>query len=452
MKTFIFNICVLLLVCFLSTGELFAQPTIITLSKADTSGSLIVRDSTNATLMKLNADGGFCIFGNTTTGTIPATGIGTRLMWYPANRAFRAGYVGGTQWDEANIGNYSTAMGYSTTASGNYSTAIGYNTTASGNYSTAMGSMTTASGPRSIATGYSTTAGGAMSIAMGNLTTASGDNSTAMGNSTTASGVFSTAMGIYTTASGNVSTAMGEGTTASGTSSTATGGYTTASRYASTAMGYYTIAGGDNSTAMGSYVKANHYGVFIIGDYSKPTYDSSSTTNEMTMRFANGYRLFTNSGCTAGATLVAGGSSWGTVSDSTKKINFEKADGEYFLNNLSRLKLGSWNYKSQDANTFRHYGPMAQEIFHYFGKDSYGTIGNDTTLTTADMDGIMMICLQALEKRTAELQKANEQISLMVQQNNEQKIINNNLKERIEKLEQIIAITVKNTGQLISNK
>lgn len=45
---------------------------------------------------------------------------------------------------------------------------------------------------------------------------------------------------------------------------------------------------------------------------------------------------------------------------------------------------------------------MAQEIFHYFGKDDYGTIGNDTTLATADMDGIMMIALQALEKRTAE--------------------------------------------------
>ncbi len=45
---------------------------------------------------------------------------------------------------------------------------------------------------------------------------------------------------------------------------------------------------------------------------------------------------------------------------------------------------------------------MAQEMFHYFGKDDYGTVGNDTTLATADMDGIMMIALQALEKRTAE--------------------------------------------------
>ena len=101
--------------------------------------------------------------------------------------------------------------------------------------------------------------------------------------------------------------------------------------------------------------------------------------------------------------IAAGGNSWVSISDSTKKINFMNADGEYFLNSLSKLKLGSWNYKSQDAKQFRHYGPMAQEIFHYFGKDEFGVIGNDTTLASADIDGIMMICLQALEKRTEEL-------------------------------------------------
>jgi septal ring factor EnvC (AmiA/AmiB activator) len=54
---------------------------------------------------------------------------------------------------------------------------------------------------------------------------------------------------------------------------------------------------------------------------------------------------------------------------------------------------------------------MAQEIFHYFGHDGIGTIGNDTTLATADMDGIIMICLQALEKRTRELKEAQETIT-----------------------------------------
>ncbi|MFT3790629.1 MAG: tail fiber domain-containing protein [Rudaea sp.] len=75
----------------------------------------------------------------TPAGTIPASGAGARLMWYPAKAAFRAGYVDGTQWDDTNVGGASTAMGYDTTASGVFSTAMGRETTASGNYSTAMG-------------------------------------------------------------------------------------------------------------------------------------------------------------------------------------------------------------------------------------------------------------------------------------------------------------------------
>src|SRR5207245_1839770 len=66
------------------------------------------------------------------SGTIPATGAGTRMMWYPGKGAFRAGYVGGTQWDDANIGAGSTAMGVYTTASGDTPTAMGNATTASG--------------------------------------------------------------------------------------------------------------------------------------------------------------------------------------------------------------------------------------------------------------------------------------------------------------------------------
>ncbi len=122
-------------------------------------------------------------------------------------------------------GDFSTAMGRSTTASGFSSTAMGYATKASGQHSTAMGSGPTASGPRS--------------TAMGSLTTASGFSSTAMGSNTTASGNYSTAMGINTTASGNYSTAMGETTTASGYASTAMGVYTTAPSFAEAAVGLF---------------------------------------------------------------------------------------------------------------------------------------------------------------------------------------------------------------------
>jgi len=73
---------------------------------------------------KLTIQDGSVLFSGT-TGSTPVNGAGTRLMWIPAKGSFRAGYVSGTQWDNANIGDYSFAVGRSTTASGNYSTAMG---------------------------------------------------------------------------------------------------------------------------------------------------------------------------------------------------------------------------------------------------------------------------------------------------------------------------------------
>lgn len=412
MKTSYFNICAACFIILLFAGTLYAQTTSLQLpTAADSSSSFRVLNSDGTARLRINSDGGFCVYGSGDNGYIPATGEGARLMWYPLKGAFRAGYVDATQWDDANIGYQSTAMGIATIASGNASTAIGSNTTASNNYSTALGGYTTASSIASTAMGFNTTASGDASTAMGYATTANGTNSTSMGYSTTASGGYSTAMGSNTIASGQSSIATGHYSIASGSYSTAMGHFTTASGIYSTSTGYYTIASGFYTTAMGNYVKAANYGSFIFGDNSKSSYDSSSANNQMTMRFAGGYRLFTNSSANIGASLAGGDNTWGTISDSTKKELFIQADGEYFLNSISKLRLGSWNYKSQDPKSFRHYGPMAQEIFYYFGKDTYGTIGNDTTLNTANMDGIMMICLQALEKRTSELQKANEKIA-----------------------------------------
>ena len=45
---------------------------------------------------------------------------------------------------------------------------------------------------------------------------------------------------------------------------------------------------------------------------------------------------------------------------------------------------------------------MAQDFFAAFGHDGIGTIGTDTTITSTDMDGILMIAAQALEQRSVE--------------------------------------------------
>lgn len=159
----------------------------------------------------LEVDGvdGVLFEGTYGSGTIPKEGAGTRMMWYPGKAAFRVGYVIGTRWDDLNIGDYSTAMGYNTKASGSYSTAMGYNTLASGNYSTALGGYTIADDSYSTAMGYNTTASGYYSTAMGFGTTAGGDQSTAMGYNATASGPYSIAIGRGIEVSGNSSIGIG---------------------------------------------------------------------------------------------------------------------------------------------------------------------------------------------------------------------------------------------------
>ena len=204
--------------------------------------------------------------GTLDSGTIPKEGRGTRIMWYPKKAAFRAGYVDGTEWDDANIGDISTAMGQATIASGAASTAMGFSTTASGRVSTAMGDGTTASGDYSTAMGDNTTASSVYSTAMGKGSKASGEYSTAMGGYTKASGNNSTATGYYTEASSFASTAMGDETTASGIYSTAMGGSTAASGGGSTTMGSGTTASGDASTAMGSDTEASSFASTAMGD------------------------------------------------------------------------------------------------------------------------------------------------------------------------------------------
>ena len=182
--------------------------------------------------------------------TPPASGAGTRLMWFPAKSAFRAGTVSDTAWNASNLGTWSTATGVNTMASGNYSTAMGVGVIASGTSSTAMVQGT-------LSNGFSTTA-------MGHYTTASGNYSIATGENSIASGLASVAFGFYSNALGDLSTALGSGGTASG--------------YASTVMGFNSRSSGDYSTAMGYHTTARAYGSTALG-FNNDSIISSNPTS-----------------------------------------------------------------------------------------------------------------------------------------------------------------------------
>jgi len=154
-----------------------------------------VKDASGNAVFQSFAEGQLLAPGPFNAGaTIPATGAGTRLMWWPEKAAFRAGRVfddsdtfagvdGRQFWNDTNVGAYSVALGQ--------------NTKASDEAATAMGSNTTASGPNATAIGFETTASGRQTTAMGQETTASGSNAAAMGFETTAATDQSLSIGTY---------------------------------------------------------------------------------------------------------------------------------------------------------------------------------------------------------------------------------------------------------------
>lgn len=158
------------------------------------------------------------------------------------------------------------------------------------------------------------------------------------------------------------------------------------------------------SNIIGSDAELGGTGCLLLTDGPGGRGAVSRTTidNKMYTYFRNGYQFNTGSG--TGAVMLGGDNSWSSVCDSTKKENYKPVNGNEFLQKIAGMKLGSWNYKEQEK-TKRHYGPMAQEFYSNFGNDGIGIIGNDTTIATADIDGVMMIALKALEKRTTTQQQ-----------------------------------------------
>lgn len=128
------------------------------LSLAQVPDTLIaIRDASQTTRMSVHTNGGLYVGGFFNSGTTPglvAEGAGTRMMWYPEKAAFRAGEVTFTQWDDANIGLWSLAIGQDTRASGDNSVAFGKLCVANGVSTFAVGEQNTASGAASVALGY----------------------------------------------------------------------------------------------------------------------------------------------------------------------------------------------------------------------------------------------------------------------------------------------------------
>lgn len=170
--------------------------------------------------ISVTGDGGVVFGGTFGTGQIPATGAGTRFMWYPKKAALRAGTASDAEWDDSEIGDNSIALGSGTasgsnsmallggTALGNNSLSIG-NSAAIANNSIAMFDGAYSTGEHSIALMGGTVDfdfGFALwGMANGNFTlavfgSAVADGAMALGTDSFAYGKYSTAIGPFATA------------------------------------------------------------------------------------------------------------------------------------------------------------------------------------------------------------------------------------------------------------
>lgn len=305
-----------------------------------------VENADQKKVMQVNDDGALVMTKPSGDAPLP------RLMWHPAKAALRAGSAG-TQWDDENIGSHSVALGASTTASGSTSTSLG------------------------------------------SLTTASGLTSTAMGSETTASGQTSTAMGITTTASNFASTAMGVSTTASGAASTALGSETKAQGRSSTAMGFRTTAVTDFTTAMGSNAVAFGKGSFVYGDNSTSETVTAAFPDQFVVRASGGFRFRTSPTLSTGCDLPLGSGAFTCTSSRSAKEAFEDIDGEEVLGKLASIPIQRWRYRGTGV---AHVGPTAEDFHAAFDLGE-----GPTTISTVDADGISLLSVQALGRRTAEL-------------------------------------------------
>ncbi len=176
----------------------------------------------------LNYDKGFLVKGTHSEpmSSFPDLGGGARMMFYPGNASFRAGFVSDTAWNDNYVGDMSVAMGRNTIASGVYSTALGYHNEANAMISTAMGGETKASGWYSFSAGFHTEAAGITSTAFGDYTSADASNVFAIGrynigggNATSwteADPLFEVGNGTYSTRA-NALTILKNGNTGIGT-------------------------------------------------------------------------------------------------------------------------------------------------------------------------------------------------------------------------------------------
>jgi hypothetical protein len=258
------------------------------------------------------------------------------------------------------------ATGHATVGGGQNNTASGpAATVGGGSYNTAsQWFATVAGGATNTASSYRATVGGG------------GDNTASGVGSTVGGGLSNTAWGAGSTVGG------GQGNDANGVYATVPGGLS------NTAGGHYSFAAGRRATAISQ-------GCFVWGD-SSDTQITCEASDAFMVQAGGGVDLYSSSDLSTWCYLAPGGNSWSCSSDRNLKENFQPVDEQEVLAALAEVPISTWNMKAQD-DSIRHMGPVAQDFYAAFGLGE-----SDTSIGTADADGVALAAIQGLYQLSQE--------------------------------------------------
>lgn len=97
------------------------------------------------------------------------------------------------------------------------------------------------------------------------------------------------------------------------------------------------------------------------------------------------------------------GKGYNNNSDRSAKTNFTNVDPLKILEQLSRVPIQTWNYKTDPASV-RHIGPMAQDF-----KAAFGLNGEDDThISSIDAQGVALAAIQGLYELNRRLKSENK--------------------------------------------
>lgn len=469
-----------------TSGQVMTTDGAGTLSWAATSSGMFERDAINGDIQPsaavTTATDDF-VFGSTQLNDAAGTNDDNRFFFDKSKGAFRVGGASNnTIWDNAVVGNYTFAAGLDNRVVGIYSAAFGNNNSIGGQVACfAYGQGNFVASDRSfvggdrdsifggyasaIVTGgqnvirtncqfsgilagrlntiglgganrsdYSSIIGGQLNqvsdyygfIGGGSQNTINTTPTINVGHSAILGGNNNTITGQYTSIVG------GQNNQITGNTAVVVGG----SNNLATANGTFigagisNVANGTRSVNLGSYTNNNNnQGCFIFGDNSTSTPTQNTAANQFMVRAAGGTIFYSNAALTSGVQLAAGGGAWAAVSDVNKKENFQRVDGEEVLTKIANMDIQKWNYIAQE-DQIRHLGPTAQDFHAAFGLGE-----SDTTITTVDIDGINLLAVQTLEKRTKELKNQNSALQ-------------NQLTNQAQEIEQLKALLQQQNAEL----